>query len=1141
MNIFRLYFLVRYTLSLGVFFILIGFWGSYVFSDTDMRFARNISIDTSEAHCVLSIIQDRYGFIWVGTDRGLSRFDGYSFLECPLQQSAPDSLFGSAPVECMAADSGGKLWIGTRSGLSLFDPESGKLGEIKYLPSGNRDIYSHWVQTARTDRAGRTWIGTQAGLFVLDKYKQHMSAHFTNYGKSVSQPRNIQAITEDNRGNIWIGSDHGISLYDERTKQLRDFRPPEVMSGKKLWVHAIVETGKDSLCLSTSRGLELFTPSKGFFRILHPLPQTYFSRSLLYDDNTKRLWMATDEGIVLYHISTGTAAIIRNDPDDPSSLSSDHVRAVFRDRSGNMWIGTEGGGLNKLVVPDITLSPQLFLKEASLPGKVTCFYESSSSILWIGAENGLFRQDGTRHSPISSLISDSHSLKDVHILSIGEDSKGCIWFGTAKGGLYRFDPKRNNLDIWRHNNPSVDSLSVFPVNAILRDTFDRLWFGTDQGLFVNNQQSGDVKIYRRNHSESISLGDDQINGLFDDKSGNVWIANRTRGLSRFDRKLNYFVHYQHNSVSPSSLSSNNVFQVTVDSRGKIWAGTADGANWLKQKSEYFVHIDGLRGKKIKAILEDSAGVLWMNLENGLAKVYPESNALSIIDLGGEEKAPYHFTAMYRRKDDRILLGSEGGYYEFQPSFKTYPASTSIPMISSVEYGGKKRVFPCETAIPRIDLAENAGSIAFEFFSPDYVNGSGIRYMYRLKGYDSDWRESAWGERRAVYPNLMPGNYRFAVRVSQDGSLWKENPASITIRVNPLFYHTLLFKSLLIAFFPSVFALFILARARTKELERARLLSILEHMPGLVLMVHKSGAMSFANRMVREARYVIDPRELPHPSGTHNVLRDWSSKNGRIYDISMYPFHAGEANESILYLAFDISERKEMERMIAESHEQCRLLVDNLQEKIEYERKRISREIHDDLGQILTMIKMEIGWISMFLPEGMKNVEEKTRAINDLIVSAIESMRKICEELRPAMIDTLGLIPAIQAHAESFQKRTGIRCHTQMPEPESLEMDSSISITLFRMVQESLTNIIRHSKATEVRIVFSYDDYSCSLTIYDNGIGLDTARIGKNGSLGIVGMRERVLSFGGEFHISGEHGNGTQISAILPQKYRQTLI
>ena len=216
--------------------------------------------------------------------------------------------------------------------------------------------------------------------------------------------------------------------------------------------------------------------------------------------------------------------------------------------------------------------------------------------------------------------------------------------------------------------------------------------------------------------------------------------------------------------------------------------------------------------------------------------------------------------------------------------------------------------------------------------------------------------------------------------------------------------------------------------------------------------------------------------------------------------------------------------------LRESEDKLRRLAAHLISVREEERAHIAREIHDELGQVLTGIKMEVGWLQKRLKEPL--LLEKCDSMAKLIDSTVQTVRKIATGLRPEMLDDMGLIAAVGWQAKDFQKRTGIRCRTKLP-PEGTKLDLDVSTTAFRIFQEILTNVARHSRATRVDIELIVDEERLSLEVADNGVGIPDSDLNGRKSLGLLGMQERALLFGGQVGITGVPGQGTRVSVTIP--------
>jgi signal transduction histidine kinase len=216
--------------------------------------------------------------------------------------------------------------------------------------------------------------------------------------------------------------------------------------------------------------------------------------------------------------------------------------------------------------------------------------------------------------------------------------------------------------------------------------------------------------------------------------------------------------------------------------------------------------------------------------------------------------------------------------------------------------------------------------------------------------------------------------------------------------------------------------------------------------------------------------------------------------------------------------------------LRESEEKLRRLAAHLISVREEERAHIAREIHDELGQVLTGLKMEVTWLAKRLKE--KALIEKTDSMCKLIDSSVQTVRKIATGLRPEMLDDMGLIAAVAWQSKEFQKRTGVRCRSKLP-PETVKLDIDISTTMFRIFQEILTNVARHSRATRVDIDLAVTEERVSLEVTDNGVGIPDSEVNGKKSLGLLGMHERALLFGGEVRISGSSGHGTRVAVSIP--------
>lgn len=274
------------------------------------------------------------------------------------------------------------------------------------------------------------------------------------------------------------------------------------------------------------------------------------------------------------------------------------------------------------------------------------------------------------------------------------------------------------------------------------------------------------------------------------------------------------------------------------------------------------------------------------------------------------------------------------------------------------------------------------------------------------------------------------------------------------------------------------------------------------------------------------------------TGKHTVVEHihYRSDRSKIYvEVSASPIKDRKGKViQVVHIARDITERKKAEEELRKSYEELRNLSAYLQQIREEERAKIAREIHDELGQALTAIKMDISYLFKKYKDH-HSVSEKANSIFSVIDSTIQAIKRISTELRPGILDDLGLIPAIEWQIREFEKRCGIKCHLRIAQ-EKINIDKESSVAIFRILQEGLTNIARHASATEVFVDLFENEDNLYLEIIDNGKGISEDHIRNPKSFGIIGMRERVYSLGGDLHISGnKKGRGTRVDIKIPLK------
>ena len=269
-------------------------------------------------------------------------------------------------------------------------------------------------------------------------------------------------------------------------------------------------------------------------------------------------------------------------------------------------------------------------------------------------------------------------------------------------------------------------------------------------------------------------------------------------------------------------------------------------------------------------------------------------------------------------------------------------------------------------------------------------------------------------------------------------------------------------------------------------------------------------------------------------GAQRIEELFKKKNGEEFwvEISSTKVAGRGKLRYVLNVWNDITARKQAEEELRESKERLRSLADYLQSVRENERTAIAREIHDELGQALTGLNIDLSWLAKKVPENEKVLLDKIRAMSEMTTQTIRTVQRISTDLRPGLLDDLGLVAAIEWQTEEFKNRTGIRC-TLTIDPEDITIDDRRSTSLFRILQETLTNVTRHAQATQVHVSLQEKDRGLELTVKDNGTGISEEHVFNPKSLGLIGIRERAYQWGGEVKINGSPGKGTTVVVRMP--------
>lgn len=792
---------------------------------------RNVRLDSLSVEdgvvsaSVSGITQDAHGFIWIATQSGLSRYDGYTMTTYQNDPFAAESLSNNL-VQTIFRDDDDTLWLGTYGGLDHFNHDTGTFTHYRHDPEDEESISNNVVVAVTRDRDGRLWVGTLDGLNRLDE----RTGSFTRYtpGQGSIPDKVIRSLYVDGAGDLWVGSYGGLSRYDREQDTFStlsvDPADPRAMPSPLTMVIIPHRTDPDRMWVGTwGGGVTLVDRRTGPVEtILLDGNEVY---TLLHDSHGS-LWAGT-WGSGLHIVDAASRVVshtLRAMPRTQGALSHDVVYSLFEDTSGIVWIGTNGGGINRYV-PWRNVH-QIYENDPNdpgslAPGKVTSILVDDDGTEWFGIYgNGLQRRDpgaaGMRTYRADP--EDPGSLSSDIANVIVRTTDGELWIGTNQG-LNRYDPETDSFERRQVGDLAGDQ-PVQPVFELYEDRDGVLWIGTNTGgLIAMDRETGQLRRYVNADADPTSISDNLIRTIVEDPSGYLWVGTNN-GLNRLNPARTAFRRYFHDQERPGTISSNNIRDVIVDSTGGMWVATSGGGvNRHTPGSDTFEYLsvqDGFASNHVVRATEAEDGTLWFSTPVGVTVLDPRDGSIRNLDesfgiLGHEMTVGAHTAT-----DGRIYVGSTEGVTIIDPSRQTEFEFVPPIVLTSVFIPGRSMDEPEGTPAAPDEIVLEPGDryVSFTFAALDFARPGHNQYAYRLEGFDRDWIMT--GTRNfGSYTNLKPGSYQLRIIGSGSRGNWNNSGLTLPVTVEPPLWRTTgaygVYTLLLVAI-----AFLIAAKVRTRE-------------------------------------------------------------------------------------------------------------------------------------------------------------------------------------------------------------------------------------------------------------------------------------------------------------------------------------
>jgi len=804
---------------------------------------------------VYAIVQDRDGFLWIGTEDGLNRYDGYRFQVYKNDPNDTSSLSDSH-IHALLLDHDDVLYVGTYGGgLNRFDRDANRFDRFFFEKGQDGGISHNTVTSLVEDVDGGIWVATLGGgLNYFDPERGTFLAHQHDPDDPSSLSANeVWCLSLDSKGALWVGTLNGLNRLSPAERE-------KARSAKARFVRVMPHERDGGLadegirCVLEDRSSEIWvgTFEGGLFRLLskeverlpgesyrfahyapEPGPDLDWDGDIrsVFEDDHGNFWVGTDGG-GLFRLDRGTGEFQRfvHRPEDKNSISSDRIWCFYQDKSSIIWIGTFVGGLNKL---DLRASQfrldrykMRLLHESGIDFVKAILVDAKGS-LWIGTNRGLFKLPSRDSQEPAARYWEGgdgpYYLQTDYIRALAPHPDGSLMVGTWGGGLAKLNEESHQVRWYRHDPEAESSLSHDYVRCVILDSRDRVWVGTSAGL-NRMLDEGRFKRYFFAEQGAGHYSANRISSIMEDRDGVLWLGTEL-GFVRFETGPGLAEIWSHGIGDVESVSNDKARPLYQDEQGYLWIGTTGGGlDRFDPETETFLHLteaEGLPNNVVYAIEPDTDGFLWLSTNRGLARMDPEHLSFRLYDeADGLQSNEFNLGASFSDTQGLLYFGGINGINIFDPSQlgeNRYIPQTRITGIR-VGFGERGWVRNLSDG-QRLKLSHRENSFELAFVALDFTNPHKNQFAYQMRGLDDQWYEIGT-RNRAIFSHLPPGEYHFRVKGSNNDGVWSDSVASLELVVVPPWWRTPLanagFAILAIGIIVILVALFFAQKARRQR-------------------------------------------------------------------------------------------------------------------------------------------------------------------------------------------------------------------------------------------------------------------------------------------------------------------------------------
>lgn len=746
---------------------------------------------------VTGIVQDRFGYIWVSTQDGINRFDGYTFKVLKNDPADPNSIPNNY-IHFLDKDLNGNLWFGTNRGIGRMDPKDYSVRRINRssYPNLNGYIFTELA----VDRDGILWALTEKnGINKINLKTREVEPLKSIHGNS-----ELTSVFIDSESVLWVGTGTGQVYYSKYPyTKFENIDYNSIFTVAK--VNCFYQRDDFPVTICTEKGLFYIDEDKRLQIVSEYNDIRYGNINCVYRENTNNTWVGTKErGLFLIQKGEDNREVVSQyqmNPLDNASIGDNNVSCIYEDENGLFWIGTEQGisKFDKFKQGFTTISLNNDPAKGLIDYSVWSFSEDDLGNTYIGTKKDLTIYDYNRQMfhHIVRNINTSH-----YLLSIYVENNDKIWLGYDDGLfiLHIDDLKNYDFSFERVNFLPEDIKRDVRVYAITPADSNRLWIGSREGLSIIDQTEYSFDFYDRDDG----LGDGSVKIVYKDLSEQTWVVTSNKGLfAVHETGLNGYV-FEYCRIVDHDETNGHITSLLQTEPGSMWLGTyGEGIkklDLLSRETVNYTEAEGLANNVVYGLLEDDLGQIWASTNKGISRFNPKTERFvnySVKD--GLQSNEFNTNAYLKSSKGLLYFGGINGYNIFDPKEITINPNAPKAIISNITLstkGNKNREVIVENISnsEMLELEYYQNDLAFQFSATNYSNSFQNRYKYILEGHEFEYTYLD-NENKVHYMNIPHGNYTFKVFAQSADGIWSKDPTTVKLVITPPFWLTWWFRIL----------------------------------------------------------------------------------------------------------------------------------------------------------------------------------------------------------------------------------------------------------------------------------------------------------------------------------------------------------